>query len=609
MDHKHLFKITPYLGELQSEKGTEIIPKYCPYCKGGQHHDKGSFALNRETGVFNCKRGTCGETGNIYKLAEHLGVDLMDRETYFRETKPKKNYKKPDDKFNEISNDTIQYFKSRMISEETLKKNKVTTDSKGNIVFKYYLDGNLEFIKYKLPREPKKGESKSWRESGTKPILYGMDECIPGNPLVIVEGEPDKLTLDEVEILNALSIPSGTEDFSFIDTCWEWMEQFDEIIIWSDNDKAGREFQQKTINRLSGWKLKVVQVNYKDSNEMLQQITKKQNIEKAKEEIRIAIDEARVIKKEFITDLADVRRKQYQKDEAISTGYQELDDLIGGLYGGQLIVWTGYNGSGKSTLLSNVLLNGIEADNPTFVYSGELAKEDFKEWMDLQLSGKKYLTSHYCPVKRQDIPVPNPIYFEYLDEFYNGKIFLFDTEDYATDNKIIQAMEYMARREGIKVFAIDNLMTMNISGNGDVNEKQGKLILKLKQFSRNYNAVVHLVAHPRKPAPGQKRVDKYSISGTADITNLADRVIGFHRLTPEERQKEQYSGFNNLMIIFKDRKFGVYNQEILFYFDFFSKRYFTNDIEKVKEYSWTKKLTQHDKTLQELHEVRAECPF
>ena len=274
-----------------------------------------------------------------------------------------------------------------------------------------------------------------------------------------------------------------------------------------------------------------------------------------------------------------------------------------------MIVWTGYNGSGKSTLLSNVLLNGIEAGNPTFVYSGELAKEDFKEWMDLQLSGKKYLSSYYCPVKRQDIPVPNPMYFKYLDEFYQGRIFLFDTEDYATDEKIIQAMEYMARREGIKVFAIDNLMTMNISGNGDVNEKQGKLILKLKQFSRTYNAVVHLVAHPRKPAPGQSRVDKYSISGTADITNLADRVIGFHRLTPEERQKEQYSGFNNLMIIFKDRKFGVYNQEILFYFDFFSKRYFTNDIEKVKEYSWTKKLTNEDEALQKLIEIREECPF
>ena len=62
--------------------------------------------------------------------------------------------------------------------------------------------------------------------------------------------------------------------------------------------------------------------------------------------------------------------------------------LIGGFYGGMLVIWTGYNGSGKSTILSNIILNGIENGHRAFAYSGELPKEDFKEWMDLRLSGK-----------------------------------------------------------------------------------------------------------------------------------------------------------------------------------------------------------------------------
>ena len=55
-------------------------------------------------------------------------------------------------------------------------------------------------------------------------------------------------------------------------------------------------------------------------------------------------------------------------------------------------------------------------------------------------------------------------------------------KDYATDVKNKFAMEYMAKREGIKVFMIDNLLTMNVTEQGDANEKQAKLIIKTQKF-------------------------------------------------------------------------------------------------------------------------------
>ena len=168
-----------------------------------------------------------------------------------------------------------------------------------------------------------------------------------------------------------------------------------------------------------------------------------------------------------------------------------------------LTIWTGYTGSGKSTILSNIILNGVEDGHKTFVYSGELSKEDFKEWMDLQLSGTDNLTSYDCPVKRQAIPIAKEEYYEYLDGFYDEMVYLYDTGDIATDDETIKAMEYMAKREGAKVFVLDNLMTMKINEKGDMNEKQGILIIRLKQFARTFNAIVHLVAHPRKPSLGQ----------------------------------------------------------------------------------------------------------
>lgn len=582
-DYELIEKVIRNLGD-GKRKGDEVIPKLCPICEGGGHRDKGTFALNTVTGASNCMRGSCGWSGSIKQLAEFLGIEVVKMD-YFREyRKPKKTYIKPDVVINGLTPVITDYFNKRGISTKTLEKARVG-EKNGNIVFNYYLDNELTFVKYKIPRKPRivngKKEQKSWREAGAEPILYGMDECDPKYPLIIVEGEPDKLVLDECGVKNATSIPSGTKEMSWIENCWTFLEKFDEIILWGDNDKAGKEFIQTAIARLDDWKLKVVKCEEKDPNVLL--------YKHGKEAVKKALTEATVITKQHITDLSDVKRKDYKEQLAIPTGYTQIDSMLGGMYGGQLIIWSGYNGSGKSTLLSNIILNGLEIEK-AFVYSGELSKDDFKEWMDLQLSGKKYLASYDCSVKKQSIPIPNEKYFNLLDEFYRGRLFLFDSEEYATDKEVLKAMEYMAKREGVKVFLVDNLMTVPAEGNEDENAKVSKFIIKLKKFARKFGAIVHLVAHPKKPGMGQNRMTKYDVSGTANISNLADRVFGVHRLKKDEKESEEYKGYTSLLEIFKDRKFGVFDEEIKFNFEYYSKRFYTNIEEKEKEYSWVKKI-------------------
>ncbi len=126
MDHEQLHKVIPFLGQVK-EKGNEIHALFCPFCGGGKHNDKNTFAINRTTGAYNCLRGSCGETGNIYTLAKYLGVEIEQEKTdYFREyRKPKKIYKKPEVKTSDLTKPIIDYFKLRGISEETLIKTKL----------------------------------------------------------------------------------------------------------------------------------------------------------------------------------------------------------------------------------------------------------------------------------------------------------------------------------------------------------------------------------------------------------------------------------------------------------------------------------------------------
>ena len=61
-----------YLGDYKIRR-SEIVPKSCPFCKGGQHNDKNTFAMSVSEGTYNCKRGSCGVSGSFYNL---LGLEI-----------------------------------------------------------------------------------------------------------------------------------------------------------------------------------------------------------------------------------------------------------------------------------------------------------------------------------------------------------------------------------------------------------------------------------------------------------------------------------------------------------------------------------------------------
>ena len=59
---------------------------------------------------------------------------------------------------------------------------KIGSDADGNIVFPFYRDNELVFVKYRAPRKPQGKERKEWQAPGTRPILFGMDLCSFSQP-------------------------------------------------------------------------------------------------------------------------------------------------------------------------------------------------------------------------------------------------------------------------------------------------------------------------------------------------------------------------------------------------------------------------------------------
>ena len=139
-----------------------------------------------------------------------------------------------------------------------------------------------------------------------------------------------------------------------------------------------------------------------------------------------------------------------------------------------------------------------------------------------------------------------------MDNYLEDKFYLYTEEDY-TIKSIIAKMEIMAKRYGVKVFCIDNLM---VTENDEKEElrNQTEIVKMLKSFAKKYNCIVHLVAHPRKVQNGQMGLDKSDISGSANITNLADYVMIVQRIKDEEdNTKDKHT----ILTIDKDRYMGT----------------------------------------------------
>lgn len=76
-------------------RGEEIIPALCPFCHGGEHGDRETFALNTIHGAYVCQRGTCGAKGRIETLMRSMGETIEGTAPAFTSGKSK-SYKVPD---------------------------------------------------------------------------------------------------------------------------------------------------------------------------------------------------------------------------------------------------------------------------------------------------------------------------------------------------------------------------------------------------------------------------------------------------------------------------------------------------------------------------------
>ena len=496
-----------------------------------------------------------------------------------------------------------EYFKRRCISPQTLDYADVRQDEEGNIVWNYY-DSNdvLTMVKYRPSRKVHKGENKCWcqKNADTSNLLFNMNRINVTAPLLICEGEPDCLSAIESGFTNAVSVPLGSGNFHWIEECWDWLEQFDSIIVCADNDEAGQKMQKEVVYRLGSWRTKVAEVppiyeaengkkySVNDLNEALYYL--------GKEKVLEIILNAKDSPVPGVIDFSDIQDVDLDQIDGITTGIRPLDRYLMKLFQGTLNIITGINGAGKSSFINQIICQSLEQDKNVFLFSGVLPNFQTKNWLNSVLAGQRHIEErHWQDATYYKV---SPEAKREIDEFYRGRLYIYEDGRSNRMTDLLKTMEDSVRKYGTKLLILDNLTAINLECSDDNKyNKQSELIMNLIAFAVKFNVIVLLVVHPHK-IDTMRRLNKMDVQGISAIIDLAHRIISLYRVSDKDKQGEPKlngSGWrvkpikeDVLIDILKDRMLGYEGRSVGVYYDQPSRRFFTSEEDLDRRYSWDK---------------------
>lgn len=447
---------------------------------------------------------------------------------------PKKHYRKPEYKAeSEPQDKLVAWFQSRGISESVVRRNRIEARAvvmPGNqvaeraIAFPYLRDGEIVNVQYRT------ADKRFKLEAECELVLYGLDDVQAGEPLIFVEGQMDKLSLEEAGYLSCVSVPNGANISSA-----EWLESAADklcaasyFVLAGDNDEPGRKLQDELARRLGPekcWRVEWPE-GCKDANDVL--------VKHGREEVISAIECAQplpingiVTLSELYPELERLYRSGIQPGE--HTGWDSLTAHYRPR-AGEWTMLTGAPGSGKSTFLDALLMNLALGSHWRFaLFSPEQmplqqhAAQLLELWQGQPFSPGPTERMTWGDVKEG---------IETLGDYFK---FLQPEEGDLSVDGILKLARACVTRYGINGLVIDPWNEIEHSRPEYMSETEyiGQSLTKLRRFARHYNLHIWILVHPTKL---QKNTDgsypvasPYDAAGSAHWFNKADMILSIWR--------------------------------------------------------------------------------
>jgi twinkle protein len=431
----------------------------------------------------------------------------------------------------------------RRISEKTCEFFKAYKDGE-QLRFHYYnSSGTLVGAKIKT-------KDKDFRCEGEVNTLYGMQNfrhktTSKTKKLVIVEGEMDALSVWESQPnWDVVSVPNGAPAAKkAIQKNYEWVNYYDKVVIFFDNDEAGQKAAIESAGVLPPGKAYIGFLEgYKDASDALQAHDE--------EAVRAVCNyDHALYKPDGIVDaksLLDVITTPTPPSDH-DYPFQGLQSKLHGIRYGELVTITAGSGIGKSSFCRDLCTHLLNKGERV----GYLALEESNRRTALGLMSAAVGRSlHLGEHDRSEL-------VDAFDKTINKwNLHLFDGFGSYDPDHIYERIEYMASGLETRVVFLDHLSILLSGLDGDERKMIDTTMTKLRSLVERTGISLFLVSHLRRTTSDVNheegaRVTLGQLRGSASIAQLSDACIALER----DQQSGSKSGSTTVRVL-KNRYSG-----------------------------------------------------
>tara|TARA_R110000824_G_scaffold136888_10_gene300843 strand:- start:2288 stop:4249 length:1962 start_codon:yes stop_codon:yes gene_type:complete len=369
---------------------------------------------------------------------------------------------------------------------------------------------------------------KQYRVCGGRPlVLYGADSLTnPTQQVVIVEGELDVLALRSYGFTH--NVVSGTSGAA---AKWpeEWLdclEEFQQFLIWYDNDQAGDDGAYKLAKKLGLYRsFRIITNEFNDIGEALEKGISGDRIES------ILSDNAQPFLKtnlKKVDEFADEIERLILNPHSLigmPTGSGKLDAVLGGIMSGLWVI-TGDTGHGKTTWATWLLMR-----QAMFGVSVMLTSFEQRPIGTVQKLLRAYVGGDFTQVtedeRRNALSKMSKIPLRVFDHYGELKF-----------DHLIDTIRFSARRHDLKIALIDHLGFL-VSSSRKTGEDERlvieRIVRKLATVAIQDDLTIVLICHPNNMNIAQQRRVKISdLKGASAIRQDAHVALVVERLDVNE---------------------------------------------------------------------------
>ena len=358
--------------------------------------------------------------------------------------------------------------------------------------------------------------------SGRPMTLYGADSLADvDQQVVVVEGELDVLAMRSVGYLQ--NVVSGTAGAA---ANWpdEWLnklEDYQQFLLWYDNDQAGDDGSYKLAKRLGLYRcFRVTDNTYNDVGEALQRGENGDYVEnilyQSKPFLKSNLKKVDVFAEEIENLILNPTTLV-----GLPTGSKKLDYVLGGIMSGLWVV-TGDSGHGKTTWATWLLMKQAMMGIPVMLTSFEQ-----RPIGTVQKLLRAYVGGDFTKVSAEERK-------KGYDAMSKLPLWIFDHYGELSFEHLIETIRFSARRHDLKIALIDHLgflVTSSRKSGEDERHVIERIVRKLATVAVQDDITIMLVCHPNNTnIAQQRRVKMTDLKGASAIRQDAHVAIVVERL-------------------------------------------------------------------------------